>query len=449
MSAISVIIYAPNMKKILIVDDEEISLCMTDHILSEFYETVCASSGQEALDLYAEEKPDLVLTDLYMPKMTGYELKEKIQAMSSEIVPVMFMTAETSIEEESKGFESGAMDFIRKPFRADVLLKRIGNIIQTQEKIRGLQTAAFTDPMTGCLNKSASQERIADICHKIPGALMIIDLDSFKLVNDIYGHAMGDKVLIRFAEILRSVMRTDDIVGRLGGDEFIAFCQNVNDFEVIKKKTEYMNKHILESAIDFMGEQMNIPLGVSVGCVFSPDEGIDFTDLYKKADKALYSVKQNGKHGADIFKSEEGESPKEKNLSEGLGQITQILSERNQGKGAYELGFDQFRTVYRFTSRIITNYKHKASLILFTIESAEKSVLPVLDVTEYFFQILKETLRQSDVISLNGNNSCLALILKANSHEIKIVIDRIMKNWNEKSPDSTYKIKYEINKVGE
>ena len=91
------------------------------------------------------------------------------------------------------------------------------------------------DPMTGLLNKASSEFEISQLCQSAKGALLMIDLDSFKLVNDIHGHAMGDKILITFAEILRAVVRPIDVVGRLGGDEFIAFCQHVSDESVIEK----------------------------------------------------------------------------------------------------------------------------------------------------------------------------------------------------------------------
>ena len=137
---------------------------------------------------------------------------------------------------------------------------------------------------------------------------MMIDLDSFKPVNDIYGHAMGDKVLIRFAEIIRSSIRATDIAGRIGGDEFVVFCKSILDEDVIADKAAYINEQVLLSAKELMGQSMNIPLGASIGCAFAPDEGADFVNLYKKADKALYFVKQNGKLGYKVYREEKASS---------------------------------------------------------------------------------------------------------------------------------------------
>ena len=171
----------------------------------------------------------MVLSDLRMPGMSGYELQQTLQKEMQQNIPFMFMTADQDEDTESRGFENGAMDFIRKPFRPDVLLRRVGNIMQTVDQIEGLKKHASTDPLTGLLNKVSAEVELQRVCSQGQGALLMIDLDSFKLVNDIYGHAMGDKVLMSFADILRVSVRPGDVVGRLGGDEFIAFCSGMSD----------------------------------------------------------------------------------------------------------------------------------------------------------------------------------------------------------------------------
>lgn len=417
------------MKKILIVDDEKISLLMTNHILSTEYNTICATSGKEAIELYHKERPDMILSDLRMPGMSGYELQSTLQEQYHERIPFMFMTADSDHDAESKGFANGAMDFIRKPFRADVLLKRVGNILHTVEQIQGLRWAAVTDPMTGLLNKTSSQDEINTLCRSTPGVLMMIDLDSFKLVNDIYGHSMGDKILIRFAEIIQSVVRDSDLTGRLGGDEFIAFCQNITDESVIANKAAYINEQILLSAREYMGEDMTIPLGASIGCVFAPDEGTDFATLYKKADKALYTVKQNGKHGYNIYKNTLHTEARKKSDNNDLMNAMKILNERNQAPGAYTLSFEQFRIVYRFLVRMIGNYKKPVCFLLFSIDETHLFERPLEEATDAFLSVLRSSLRQSDVVTQSGTNQFMVLLLKTPPYNLEIVINRIMHNW--------------------
>ncbi len=432
------------MKKILIVDDEKITLRMTQHILASQYETICATSGEEAITLYKHERPDMILTDLHMPHMSGFELQSTLQEQYAEHIPVMFMTADEDDETEGKGFEAGAVDFIRKPFRADVLLRRIENILKNVDQIKGLKAAAETDPMTGLLNKASSQAEIGDMCRESSGALMMIDLDSFKLVNDIYGHNMGDKVLIRFAEIIRAIIRTNDIAGRMGGDEFIAFCKNVTDAKIIAEKTEYINRELVKSAKEFMGEDMEIPLGASIGAVFAPEEGTDFLTLYKKADKALYSVKQNGKHGYGVYTEEEKEDNKKVATASNIKQEMMILGERNKGKGAYALPMDQFKLIYRFLARVEANYHRENKLIIFYINIKEESKEARKEIADSFFDIVCMSLRGSDVVVQNGFNKVEVLLLEPENVYSEMVIERVMDNWEKADSYGECEITYEM-----
>lgn len=388
------------MSKILVVDDEEMMLMMAEHILSTKYEVVTATSGEEAIELFESEHPDMVLSDLMMPEIDGYELHRILQEKSAEPVPIMFMTADESEESESKVFEVGAEDYIRKPLKPDVLLRRVGLIIEHLDEVRGLKASASMDQLTKLLNKSSAQAEIGEMLQKSSGALLMIDLDSFKLVNDIYGHAAGDKILIRFAELIKSVIRESDLAGRMGGDEFVAFLQNVSDEKTLQAKTEYLNAEILKSAREMFGADMEIPLGTSIGAVFVPDEGRDFQKLYEKADKALYEVKQHGKHGVAIF-SEKNLAEKELAV-EGLSQIRMILSERNVEAGAYCVDFETFKKIYQLLARMAGDYKKNLILMQFTLPEEENS--------EEFKEILVKSLRNSDCITQSGRKFLILLV---------------------------------------
>lgn len=435
------------MKKIMIVDDENISLMMADHILSTEYDTICVSSGQEAIEAYHKEHPDMVLSDLRMPGMTGYELQSTLQEQFQERIPFMFMTSDHDEETESKGFENGAMDFIRKPFRADILLKRVGNILHTIDQIKGLKKAAVTDPMTGLLNKASSHDEIGAMCRHTPGAFMMIDLDSFKLVNDIYGHDMGDKILIRFAEIIQSVVRSSDLTGRMGGDEFIAYCQNINDEAVIARKAEYINEQIMISAKEYMGDDMTIPLGASIGCVFAPDEGTDFDTLYKKADKVLYIVKQNGKHGYSIYQDSHHEESHSKASVTDLSNTMMILGERNKSAGAYTLSYEQFRMIYQFLNRMVANYKNRVWVLLFSLTESDSTGNSLSDISDELLSTIRSSLRQSDVITKNSNNQIIVMLLEAPAHNIEVVTNRILDNWEKSDSSAGYSLSYEIEQL--
>ena len=424
------------MQKILVVDDEPVMLVLTQKILSEQYEVLTAKSGAEAIELFEREKPDLILSDLLMPEMDGYELQKILQEKFSESVPVVFMTADESEDSESKGFAVGAADYIRKPVKPDVLLKRVGNILSSLDKIHGLRTAAETDPMTGILNKTASQEKISALAAKSPGALLMIDLDSFKLVNDIYGHSMGDGILISLVELIkRSIdLSAGDLAGRMGGDEFVAYLQNVRDEKILQEKTLFLNEELVDFAKKFLGEDMEIPLGVSIGAVFAPDEGTTFDELYKKADSALYEVKQHGKHGISIY----GAKNQSENLFvevEKLSQIRMILGERNIGEQAYFVDFESFKIIYRFLSRLAYSSQSGLQLVQFVIKSENFSA-------DFKAELFK-TLRNSDCITQSGNK-ILVLLTAADTEECEKVKERIFSRLKEFSSD---KVTFESEKI--
>ena len=422
------------MAKILVVDDEEIMLMIARRILSTKYEVVTAETGAEAVATFEREQPDVVLSDLMMPEIDGYELKQILEEKSSKNVPIVFMTADESKESESKGFELGAADYIHKPVRPDILLRRVGNIIEHLDKIRGLEEAAETDSLTKMLNKKTAQEKISALVQKSAGALLMVDLDSFKLVNDIYGHAAGDKILIRFSELIKSTIREQDLAGRMGGDEFVVFLENVSEEKILKTKTLFLNEEILNVAKNLFGEKMNIPLGVSVGAVFVPEEGRDFQTLYKKADKALYDVKQHGKHGCAIF----GEQRHSVKLAvEGISQMQMILGERNAESGAYFVEFDIFKKIYQLLARMVENYKKGMTLMQFTVEDK--------NFCEEFKEILIHSLRKSDCITQSGEKF-LVIIMEATKQESELVRDRIfskVKNY------PVEKILFESEKIGD
>ena len=410
------------MSKILIVDDEEMMLMLAERILSQKYEILTATTGEEAIKIFEHERPDMVLSDLMMPEMDGYELHRILQERSPYPVPIIFMSADESDEAESKGFEVGAEDYIRKPVKPDVLLRRVGNIIDNLDKIHGLEIAASTDALTKLLNKAATQKKLAALVKEAFGALLMVDLDSFKLVNDIYGHLAGDKILIHFADLIRCMIRENDVAGRMGGDEFIVFLQNVDDEKVLTAKANFLNESILIEAKNLLGNEMQIPLGVSIGAVFVPDEGDDFPKLYEKADAALYKIKQRGKHGIAIF-GEKSHSEKSSAV-EGISQMRMILGERNVEAGAYFVEFETFKKIYRLLTRMADSYKKGLVLMQFTLTEE--------NFAEEFKDVVIRSLRRSDCVTRSGKKF-LILLPEATEVEADGVRNRIfsrLKNFN-------------------
>ncbi len=316
------------------------------------------------------------------------------------------------------------------------------------KKIRGLQKEMSTDPMTGLYNKSASERLLTKMCKDSSGVLLMIDLDSFKLVNDIYGHDMGDKILIRFAELIRQAVGEGNMGGRLGGDEFIGFIKDKLDDKEVSRVTTFLNKEIVRSAKIFMGEDMNIPLGASVGAVRVPEAGTDFSDLFRYADKALYIVKQNGKHGYSFYtKRRDTAGPTDENNSKNsLSHYKKIIGERNEGKGAYPVNFEKFQTIYRFMNRDNKINGVHTSLIRITLEGQEGS--PVTDeATDAFEEVLLTNLKKNDVVS-RYSGQFFVLFSDEQDNDAESRISKIESKWKESEEHKNYLIRMEKDSIG-
>ena len=273
------------------VDDEPISLTNARSILNgEGMKVSCLRSGKDLLKFMEKNTPDLILLDVLMPEMDGFEtyhaLRQYEYKSGSVYTPVIFLTGEKNSETERRGLKAGASDFIHKPFDRDILVKRIVNAIKNNRMIESLTEEATLDKLTGFLNKASGTRKISDLCMSETGALMIFDLDSFKLVNDIFGHDMGDRILVSFADILRSSTRNGDVISRIGGDEFMGFFMGLNGEEAVNSLSERINKELTEEACSLMGADHGIPLGVSIGVAFSKKHASDYQTLFRFADSS-------------------------------------------------------------------------------------------------------------------------------------------------------------------
>ena len=435
-------------KWIMVVDDDMANLQMAGTILSKNNMRVTAlKSGQAMLNYITEHgTPDLILLDIMMPEMDGFETLKNLRKLEKSKgiseTPVIFLTADDKTGTESKGFEVGVSDFIRKPFNPEVLLRRIDNVISMQKEMNSLKNEATIDKLTGFLNKAATNSRLSQVCLLGVGTLMMIDLDSFKLVNDLYGHEMGDKVLISFAKIIRETLPKGSTYGRIGGDEFVSFSAGTETEEDVAEITRILNEKLLASAREMMGEDMNIPLGTSVGAIFVPRFGNDYTSLLKLADKCLYVVKKNGKHGYSLYTTgalaeEESNSP-----DMDIKGISEILAERNITNVALQLDMDAFTHVYRFANRYFIRNNINSCKVLFTLHKPEEMHEENYhDFCDEFGNHIRENLRKSDLLTRSRFNQYYVIITDIREEFVDKVITEIIASWKANrsaSPEITY-----------
>lgn len=297
-------------EKLLIVDDSRFQRVVFREMLAEKFEILEAVDGKECLEIIKKNgnNIDIVLLDLVMPNMDGFEVLRKRQTIKEfESIPVIALTTSNEISFQTEAFELGANDFIMKPVDARIAISRINNTLESVRHLKKVleeqnswKLKSQIDEMTHLFNKITTEKMVTSVLSEFPQkkqALIVVDIDNFKSVNDILGHKVGDHIICVVAGVLSSLFRNTDIIGRIGGDEFVVLMHNVPDYNVVTKKAAQL--------IDLFEnkEGLSIPenISVSVGIAFSDDNDRTFSDLFSKSDQALYMSKKSGKACFSIY----------------------------------------------------------------------------------------------------------------------------------------------------
>lgn len=282
--------------KILVVDDDPQILSLVKHFLEPWgMKPVVLSSAQHFWETLELSSPDLLILDIELPHLNGIELCQVVRNDPRwNSLPVLFLTAHTGPDIVHQVFAAGADDYISKPIVGPELVTRILNRL---ERIQLLRNMAETDPLTGVANRRKSItefDKFLHLCqlHEQPMCLAMLDLDRFKQVNDIHGHAMGDAVLRQFGKLLLRTFRSEDIVARWGGEEFVVGMYGMNKDSGAQRLRELLQ--ILHAEPLVIGEE-RLHLTFSGGVAEYPEDGKTVDALYRCADQALYHAKTAGR----------------------------------------------------------------------------------------------------------------------------------------------------------
>lgn len=288
----------------LVIDDSEINREILKVLFGEKFLIMEAENGQEARAMIegCQGNIDVILLDLIMPGFSGFDLlKERQTSKIMKDIPVVVISSSGAMEDQVKAFELGASDFVNKPFVPEIVVSRVNNVIYSHERMQMIELKAEKlkvkselDQMTGIYNKTTTELTINKLLKTATGqlhALLVIDIDYFKSVNDVSGHLVGDHVIKIIADLISSHFRKTDIVGRVGGDEFAVLVNNVPSMEVVRNK---VNELVLLMKYK---PNLTIPenVSLSIGVAQNERKEINYADLFAKADDALHRAKADGK----------------------------------------------------------------------------------------------------------------------------------------------------------
>jgi len=291
-----------NNKKILIVDDEKMNIMALAHFLKPQYEIIVATDADTALKIAEEQLPDLILLDIIMPEMSGFEVLIKLKDSSKTMnIPVIFLTGLNNVADEEKGLALGAVDYITKPFNKTIVRERIKTHIKMSDYIRTIEKLCMMDALTGLPNRRGFDVRMEAewgraFREKKPLGLIIIDIDNFKNYNDTYGHPEGDNLLQYISEVLEKTMnRAADFIARWGGEEFFGLLPDT-DLEGAFNVAEQIRVNVMNMKVHCL-DGIDTSVTVSIGAnSITPEEKDSAAVFIAVVDKLLYMAKNKGKN---------------------------------------------------------------------------------------------------------------------------------------------------------
>lgn len=448
------------MKTILVVDDNKTNLSAAKAALADLYKVIAVVSGEQALTYLNNYTPDLILLDINMPEMDGFEVMEKIKAMEmKKDIPIIFLTADNDADTENKCLKLGALDFIAKPFVTSVMRARIARILELEDlrreladrldkKIREVQQIkdkSAQDPLCGLWNKSYVEEKVSEIIKNGgKGTIFMMDMDNFKPINDKYGHLAGDKALMMYADTLKAYAGADDILGRVGGDEFLMFVGGDRE----KQELEALANAIIRE-MKYKIDQCNYETNtsVSIGIAQIPEDGEDFKSCFSAADKALYFVKQNGKNSFHFYSESRKEESERAGSTIDLKYLSDLISRSDANNGAYVLEYDNFPQVYNFIRRFVERNQHEVQIVLFTVEQKQGrncSPQDIETVLEALQNAIFYSLRRVDVSTRYSSKQVVVVLMDTTPENGEKVAGRILEEYHKIIKTDKVEIEYSI-----
>jgi diguanylate cyclase (GGDEF)-like protein len=301
--------------KILVADDSKVNLMLITLVLKEQGHTVViVTTGEQAIHEFQRERPDLVILDVVMEGMDGFECAKQIRAISTDDwIPIIFLSNSIDDVSVAKGIDAGGDDYLAKPFSKTTLIakikamQRISDMRQQLYKLtKELSVMSATDALTGIYNRFQFDisifERLnmADRFHR-QMALLFVDLDNFKLVNDSFGHHIGDLLIKEIASRLKTCLRKEDFIARIGGDEFAIILSDIEKPEVAG---DIAQKLLDVLTPDYYLSDKIVRISASIGIACYPSLGVTRESIVKSADIAMYHAKELGRNSYQYYTGE-------------------------------------------------------------------------------------------------------------------------------------------------
>ena len=343
---------------------------------------------------------------------------------------------------------------------AQMMQQISGDVSETGELMRQVVTTSTQetkselekDSLTGFLNRRSFEEKIEKFLRKPMsyGTFFMMDMDNFKSVNDTYGHLAGDELILTFVDIIKNCVREQDFVCRVGGDEFAIFFPYLDKEKVIRKRADEIISCFAKER-DRLGYS-NCSVSIGIMTKYAKSNNMDYDNLYKCADNALYYVKNNGKDDFHIYASAIMDGGMDSLEQEQLDvqQLIHRMAERKEYMGAYRVEYDSFSYIYRFIARNVERTKQPVQIVLFTFplkEKSEEEVMKIQNSLALLEKAIAQSLRRGDVTSRMSLTQQIVILMGANKENGMHVVDRMVQCYDGLAGEEGLKFEYDIKDV--
>lgn len=306
------------MEKVLVVDDNPANIRILAEMLKEKFSVLAANNGLRAIKIAEDYNPDIILMDVIMPELDGFETTIKLKNnIKTEEIPVIFITAKNDVDDIVRGFSVGGCDYVTKPFNHEELFARLDTHVELKKskellkkyinelevKNDELDKMSKTDYLTGLANRRFMMERIKEELarkerNKTNMSILMCDIDHFKRINDTFGHEIGDLVIKEVTHHINKILRKYDVVSRWGGEEFLILLPDMGEKDacIIAEK---IRKEIEISKVT--AQKIECRVSITIGLT-EYNEKISISDNINNADEALYEGKNSGRNKVSLYR---------------------------------------------------------------------------------------------------------------------------------------------------
>lgn len=430
------------MKRILMVDDVSTNLKCAAEVLKDQYEIMTAGSGEQAFEVLKASVPDLVLLDINMPGMSGFEVFDRMK-MIPELsqIPVIFLTAATDKDIEVQGFEKGAADFIRKPYNPEDLIARISKVLQNSSSVT---EAVLQSGDIAFLLYKVNPKKLMDWADSSNtcGYIILLNFENFEQIRELFGIEAENRLLARTVIFLEEIPGNDNCICHVDGNMFAVYVEGDHDADSVRAIIRRIIAGLEFEINESIPEEFDIKVVITAGIALKPEDGKNYKELLKCADKALYFARESGKRKYHFFNAGQGDQ-KEPDEESNFINLLQ-LKRQFEGKSMDSAdGRESLQKTYHIISKYWGNMGKEMQIIFFDIlgDGAGEEAMSILS------EVIAGSLRKGDTAVKCGKLQYITVLLNASVPNGEIAAMRIKKKFEEKAGEKGISLAYEMRSI--